>query len=176
PPAPPATATAAPAAPPIVAAAAQPSGPDTSPAFGADEEEASPPGKKGKPKPFSNGPVAHGTVLKLKMDGPIERLQGAPQPTGFTVVLPNRRSLEAASPLAAKDSRIAGIRIANDGAGAELTVTFKDGVPNYLVRAKGDTLEMVLSKEKAATAEAKPAKKGHKPAGRGKGRKGHGKH
>lgn len=176
PPAPPATAPAAPAAPPIVAAAAQPSGPDTSPAFGADEEEASPPGKKGKPKPFSNGPVAHGTVLKLKMDGPIERLQGAPQPTGFTVVLPNRRSLEAASPLAAKDSRIAGIRIANDGAGAELTLTFKDGVPNYLVRAKGDTLEMVLSKEKAATAEAKPAKKGHKPAGRGKGRKGHGKH
>jgi hypothetical protein len=173
---PPAAAPAAPAAPAIVAAAAQPSSADTSPAFGADEEEASPPGKKGKPKPFSNGPVAHGTVLKLKMDGPIERLQGAPQPTGFTVVLPNRRSLEAASPLAAKDSRIAGIRIANDGGGAELTVTFKDGVPNYLVRAKGDTLEMVLSKEKASTADAKPAKKGHKPAGRGKGRKGHGKH
>lgn len=170
---PPAAAPAAPAAPPIVAAAAQPSVGEASPALGAEDEETTP-GKKGKPKPFSNGPVAHGTVLKLKMDGPIERLQGAPQPTGFTVVLPHRRSLEAASPLAAKDPRIAGIRIANDGGGAELTVTFKDGVPNYLVRAKGDTLEMVLAKEKAATAAAKPAKKGHKPAGRGKAPKGHG--
>lgn len=150
--------------------------------MGADDgsEPDAPAGKKGKPKPFSNGPVGHGTVLKLKMDGPIERLQGAPQPTGFTVVLPNRRSLEAASPLAAKDSRISGIRVANDGNGAELTVSFKDGVPNYLVRAKGDTLEMVLAKEKA-TAETK--KKGqHKADGKAdhpKGKtpaKGHGKH
>ena len=140
-----------------------------------------PANKKDKPKPFSNGPVGHGTVLKLKMDGPIERLQGAPQPTGFTVVLPNRRSLEAASPLAAKDSRISGIRVANDGNGAELTVSFKDGVPNYLVRAKGDTLEMVLAKEKA-TAETK--KKGQHKAdgkadhakGKGSPSKGHGKH
>ena len=33
----------------------------------------------------------------------------------------------------------------NDGAGAELTVTFKDGVPNYQVRAKGDYLEISLA-------------------------------
>lgn len=134
--------------------------------MGADDgTEGAAPGKKGKPKPFTNGPVAHGNVLKLKMDGPIERLQGAPGPTGFTIVLPNRRSLEAASPLAAKDSRIAGIRVSNDGNGAELQVTFKDGVPNYLVRAKGDTLEMVLAKEKS-TAETK--KKGSETKGGGK--------
>jgi len=144
--------------------------------MGADDAvEQGPPGKKGKPKPFTNGPVAHGTVLKLKMDGPIERMQGAAQPTGFTIALPNRRSLEAASPLASKDSRIAGIRVANDGNGAELTLTFKDGVPNYIVRAKGDTLEMVIAKEKS-TAEAKKkgskgADKHHAPAS-----KGHGKH
>lgn len=162
-----------------VVSALPPQSPETNAAFGGDSDEettAAPSGKKGKAKPFSNGPVAHGNVLRLKMDGPIERLQGASQPTGFTVVLPNRRSLEAASPLASKDPRIAGIRVANDSGGAELTVTFKDGVPNYLVRAKGDTLEMVLAKEKVATADAKPAKKGHKAAGRGKGRKGHGKH
>src|SRR6185503_20915492 len=91
------------------------------------------------------GPVAHGNVLRLKMDGAIEKLQGAAQPTGFTVAVPDRRSLEAAGPLAARDSRIASIKVTNDGAGAELAVAFKDGVPNYQVRAKGDTLEIVLA-------------------------------
>lgn len=159
-----------------------PGSPNTfsAPMPGEDTDSASPStgGKKGKPKPFTNGPVAHGTVLKLKMDGPIERLQGAPQPTGFTVVLPNRRSLEAASPLASKDSRIAGIRVANDGNGAELSVTFKDGVPNYIVRAKGDTLEMVLAKD-GKTADAKPSKKPDAKGGskhHGAQTKGHGKH
>ena len=50
--------------------------------------------------PFGNGPVHHGNVLRLKMDGTIESLEGAQQPTGFTVKLPGRRSLEAAAPLA----------------------------------------------------------------------------
>ncbi len=95
--------------------------------------------------PFTNGPVSHGNVLKLKMDGPIEKIQGASQPTGFTIVIPNRRSLEAAGPLAARDARIGSIRVTNDGNGAELSVAFKDGVPNYLVRAKGDVLEIALA-------------------------------
>lgn len=141
-----------------------------------DAVEQAPSGKKGKPKPFTNGPVGHGTILRLKMDGPIERMQGASQPTGFTVALPNRRSLEAASPLASKDSRIANVRVANDGNGAELTLTFKDGVPNYLVRAKGDTLEMVIAKEKS-TAEAGKKKGGAKGSDKHHGAsKGHGKH
>ena len=200
-PAEPVASVAAPAAPPAsaVQAAAAPQAPGAMPgapgamgamgampqggamggSMGADDgTETSTGGKKGKPKPFTNGPVAHGTVLKLKMDGPIERMQGATQPTGFTIVLPNRRSLEAASPLASKDSRIAGIRVSNDGNGAELQVTFKDGVPNYMVRAKGDTLEMVLAKEKStADAKKKPEKAGDKGGGKHHGApKGHGKH
>jgi hypothetical protein len=95
--------------------------------------------------PFSNGPVPHGNVLRLKMDGPIEKIEGDSQPTGFTVVIPGRRSLEPASPLAARDGRIGSIRVTNDGGGAELTLAFKDGVPNYLVRAKNDVLEVVLA-------------------------------
>jgi len=95
--------------------------------------------------PFGNGPVHHGNVLRLKMDGAIELLEGAQQPTGFTVKLPGRRSLEAAAPLAARDTRIAAIKVANDTAGAELTVTFKDGVPNYQVSARGDSLIISLA-------------------------------
>jgi hypothetical protein len=105
-------------------------------------------------------------MLKLKMDGSIDRIQGASQPTGFTVMLPGRKSLESAGPLASKDDRIAAIKVENGPSGAELTVTFKDGVPGYQVRAKGDMLEMVLAKAPGATADhnadAKPKHKKHK--------------
>jgi hypothetical protein len=108
--------------------------------------------------PFSNGTVSHGNVLRIKMDGEIEKIEGDGQPTGFTVVIPGRRSLEPAAPLAARDSRIASIRVTNDGSGAELTVAFKDGVPNYLVRAKGDVLEIVLSPAGSLADAQKPAR------------------
>jgi hypothetical protein len=112
-------------------------------------------GKPGKVAPFSNGTVGgHANVLKIKMDGAIVKIQGASQPTGFTVVIPSRKALDAAGPLAAKDPRIAAIRMANEASGAELTVTFKDGVPNYQVRAKKDVLEIALAKPVSAEAKA----------------------
>jgi hypothetical protein len=101
--------------------------------------------KPGHVTPFGSGAVTHGNILRIKMDGVIEKIEGASLPTGFTVVVPNRRSLEAAAPLVSRDSRIGSIRVANEAHGAELTVVFKDGVPNYQVRAKGDTLELVLA-------------------------------
>jgi hypothetical protein len=93
------------------------------------------------------------------MDGPIEKIEGASTPTGFTVVIPNRRSLEAAAPLASRDGRIATMRVTNEAHGAELAVTFKDGVPNYQVRAKGDTLEIAL----AAAGRASESSGGARP-------------
>ncbi|HSY24890.1 MAG TPA: PilZ domain-containing protein [Polyangiaceae bacterium] len=101
--------------------------------------------------PFANGPVHHGNILRLKMDGVIESLEGAQQPTGFTVKVPGHKSLEAAAPLASRDSRIQAIKVSNDSAGAELTVAFKDGVPNYRVTAKGDTLVIALAPPEATT-------------------------
>ncbi|MBV9949216.1 MAG: PilZ domain-containing protein, partial [Myxococcales bacterium] len=64
-----------------------------------------------RPASFGNGTVRHGNVFHLHMDGAIETLQGAPQPTGFVVKLPGRKSLEPAAPLAARDSRIASIKV-----------------------------------------------------------------
>jgi hypothetical protein len=119
-------------------------------------------GKKGKPASFGNGPVGKGNVLRLKMDGPIDRILGAAQPTGFAVVIPGRKSLDAAGPLAARDPRIASIEVANEGNGAQLTVAFKDGVPNYKVRAKGSSLEIVLANPKGeARAKHSTKKKRH---------------
>ncbi|HXX67083.1 MAG TPA: PilZ domain-containing protein [Polyangiaceae bacterium] len=119
--------------------------------------------------PFGNGPVHHANVLRLKMDGPIESIEGAQQPTGFVVKLPGRKSLEAAAPLAARDSRIAAIKVSNDGAGAELTVAFRDGVPNYQVSARGDTLVIALAPAGALDrAVADKDEKGSRSAKHGK--------
>jgi len=101
--------------------------------------------KKGHVTPFGNGAVAHGNVLRLKMDGPIDKINGAAQPDGFSVSIPGHRALEPAGPLASRDARLASIKVTNDQGGASLDVAFKDGVPGYLVRAKGDTLEIVLA-------------------------------
>ena len=116
--------------------------------------------------PFGNGAVHHGNVLRLKMDGVIEAIEGAQLPTGFTIKVPGRRSLEAASPLAARDSRIGVIKVNNDASGAELTVAFKDGVPNYQVSARGDTLIMTLAP--AGPLEAPLAKRDDKSVRNGK--------
>ena len=95
--------------------------------------------------PFANGPVHHGNALRLRMDGPIEAIDGTPQVNGFTVKIPGHRSLEAAAPLAARDSRIASMKVANDASGATLTVNFRDGIPNYRVSARGDTLVILIA-------------------------------
>lgn len=122
--------------------------------------------KHGKVTPFGNGAVSHGNILHLKMDGAVDQIQGAQQPTGFTVKIPGRKSIEAAGPLAARDGRIAAVKVTNDPAGAELTFTFKDGVPNYQVRAKGDTLEIALAP--AGKAHGDKDKQVAKKAGAGK--------
>jgi hypothetical protein len=101
----------------------------------------------GRPTPFKNGNVgSHPTIIKIKMDGPVEGIQGAAQPTGFTVVTPNRKVMDPTTSLASKDPRLENVRVANEPNGAEFTVSFKDGVPNYIVRAHGDTLELVLAR------------------------------
>jgi hypothetical protein len=126
----------------------------------ADDSDGAKSHKRHHVTPFGNGPVHHGNILRLKMDAPIETIEGAAQPTGFTVKVPGHKSLEAAAPLAARDSRIAAIKVSNEGAGAELTVTFKDGVPNYQVSAHGDTLVIALAP--AGTLDETMAKKDEK--------------
>ncbi len=167
-----ATTAAAPITPATTAAAAAPTtAPLAPPADPLAAAAASMSAKPGKAVPFTNGPVgAHPTVIKIKMDGPVEGIQGAAQPTGFTIVTPNRKAVDPNASLASKDPRLEGVRIANEGTGAEFNITFKDGVPNYVVRAHGDTLELALAKasgpnkaeaSSGSTKKGKKGKKGH---------------
>lgn len=131
-----------------------------------------------EPSVFGNPDVRRGNVLRLRLDGPVERILGASEPTGFTVVVPGRKSLEVAAPLAEKDERIASIRVTNVASGAELSVVFKDGVPKYLVRGHGDELELVLAQKGEASSAPSGAKApANEVAARGAGAKAtHGAH
>jgi hypothetical protein len=139
------TASAAPPAAPMPAETSSPQSLAPSTLAADDSESVRAHKKHMHVAPFGNGPVHHGNVLRLKMDSPIESIEGAQQPTGFIVKIPGRKAVEAAAPLAARDSRIAAIKVTNEGAGAELSVAFKDGVPNYQVSARGDTLVIALA-------------------------------
>lgn len=96
-------------------------------------------------RPFGRGKIEHGKAFRMKMDGPIEDIQGAQLPEGFLVTLPQRRSLEGAATLFKQDPRVLHAKVDNTSHGAELELTFKDGTPSYVVRARGETLEIVLS-------------------------------
>ena len=121
-------------------------------------------------KEWGQGTVgSHPIVLKIKMDGPLERLSGASGAMGFTITVPDRRSLSVSSELARKDKRLASVNVVNTSHGAEVTVQFKDGVPPYLAKAKGDRLEIALGSDghgkkvakKKKKSDAKPSKKKH---------------
>ncbi|MFS8067667.1 MAG: hypothetical protein ACMG6S_14985, partial [Byssovorax sp.] len=97
-------------------------------------------------------------TLKLKMDGPIERINGASGAMGFTISLPDRRSVSSTTDLARKDKRLSSVNVINTSHGAEVTLQFKDGVPAYLAKVKGDRLEIALGTERGPK---KVAKKKH---------------
>ena len=104
-------------------------------------------------------PVIH----RLRLDGGGEALQGSLQPTGFTVVVPNRKVMEQGAGIAKRDPRIARVRAVNTPNGAQITFQFKDGVPAYRARLRRDFIEFLIGapepKKPAATKPAVKAKK-----------------
>ncbi|WP_437801857.1 PilZ domain-containing protein [Sorangium sp. So ce693] len=125
-----------------------------------DEAESADDGDKEGSREWGQGSVRNPIVLKLKMDGPIEELNGAAGAMGFTVSLPDRRALSSGSGLARKDKRIASVRVVNTAHGAEVTLQFKDGVPAYKAKARGDRLEISLGRgeSKKVASKSKPEK------------------
>jgi hypothetical protein len=85
-------------------------------------------------------------VLRIKTDGAISDLHGVRSASGFTLTLPGRRTLETGTTLAARDARIASVRVANNAKGSELTFQFKGGVPPYLVNPSGHDLQLSLGR------------------------------
>ncbi len=90
--------------------------------------------------------VRTGTVLRMRMDGVIGGIAGGPG-AGNTLVIrmAGRRSLDMAAPLVRQDLRLLNASVYNRASGAELTLRFRDAVPQYQAHTRGNTLEIVLA-------------------------------
>lgn len=148
-------------------ASVSPSAPDES------FPDEAPKGKKAAKKPEDVAPWGRGKVVtpvihRLRLDAPGDALQGSLQPTGFTVVVPQRKVMEQGAGIAKRDPRIARVRTVNTPNGAQITFQFKDGTPAYRTRLRRDFVEFLIGapEPKKATAVAssktKPAAKAKK--------------
>ncbi len=111
-------------------------------------------------KPWGRGNVHTPTIHRIRLDGAGGALQGAINPTGFTVVIPGRKAMETGKSIAARDKRIAAVRTRNSSSGTQIAFQFKDGVPGYRVRLRKDMVEFLISapdEKKAAAHEAAAA-------------------
>jgi hypothetical protein len=107
--------------------------------------------------PWGRGKVVNPVIHRLRLDSSGDALQGALQPTGFTVVIPNRKVMEKGDGIAKRDPRLARVRTVNTPNGAQITFQFKDGVPAYKARLRRDFVEILLGETETKKAD-KPAK------------------
>ena len=89
-------------------------------------------------------PVIH----RIRLDSPGAAIEGAIHPTGFSVVVPDRKTMESGKPIAKRDKRIARVKTQNSSSGAQVTLKFRGGVPGYRVRLRKDFLEILISSPK----------------------------
>jgi hypothetical protein len=103
--------------------------------------------------PWGRGKLTTPVIHRLRLDAAGDALQGSLQPTGFTVVVPNRKVMEEGAAIAKRDPRIARVRTVNTPNGAQITVQFKDGIPAYKTRLRRDFVEILLGAPEPKKAE-----------------------
>ncbi|MDB4972508.1 MAG: repeat protein [Myxococcaceae bacterium] len=97
--------------------------------------------------PFGEVDVPNGRVFTLRMNGPVQLVEGEARENGITVRIPGRQALDRASPIATSHSAVQRAMILNRGGFAELTIDFVPGMtPKYQVRGKDNTLEVTLER------------------------------
>jgi len=109
--------------------------------------------------PWGRGKLVNPVIHRLRLDGAGDALQGSLQPTGFTIVVPNRKVMEQGAGITSRDPRIARVRTVNTPNGAQVTFQFKDGVPAYRARLRRDYVEFLVGApevKKVGAAKPKP--------------------
>lgn len=94
---------------------------------------------------WGRGKMRLPTIHRLRLDAPGTEIRGEADAKGFTVLIPNRKVMEKAAPIAQRDSRIARVRANNTPGGAQIRMEFKDAAPGYRVRLRRDFVELLLS-------------------------------
>lgn len=96
---------------------------------------------------FGHRQVPNAQRFVLRTSSPVTSIHGKSDPGGFTVILPNTRSLDKAGPIAHASPVISKAAILNKGGYAELTVRFADGrSPAYRVSAHQAGLELLIGR------------------------------
>jgi urease beta subunit len=128
--------------------------------------------------PWGHGKLHSPTIYRLRLDAPGGKLQGALLPTGFTVLVPGHKVMEAGGGIAKRDNRISSVRTSNRTEGAEVSFRFRDSIPAYRVRLRRDYMEILIgegeskeSKEAKDSKAKKSDKSDNKVAGHGKSHK-----
>ena len=120
--------------------------------------------------PWGRGRMREPTIHRLRLDAPGASLEGNAEATGFSIVVPSRKVMEAAAGIAKRDARIARIRATNTPGGAQVSVRFKGPVPAYRVRLRKDYVEFLISApgseaessaSKTKASATRPAKASH---------------
>jgi hypothetical protein len=124
------------------------------------------PSKDTKPEDvpaFGRGKMHLPTIHRIRLDGPGAAINGAVDPMGFTVLIPNRKLMEQGGGIAKRDTRFARVRTTNTPGGAQVRIAFKSTVPAYRVRLRQDYVELLISADETKDAKAKDAKAPAKP-------------
>jgi len=95
--------------------------------------------------PWGKGRMRDPIIYRVKLDGPGLAIQGRSFSKGFSVVIPNRKTLESPKGYVKQDSRLEKVNAINFEGGVKILWRFKDDVPGYRVRLRKSTVEFLIS-------------------------------
>jgi hypothetical protein len=93
---------------------------------------------------FGSGKLTHAVILQVQMDGAIGAMHGARLADGFSVTVPGRKTSDTGPSLSRLDARLSAVKVSNRSKGSELVFEFRGEVPPYLVKVRGDKLQIAL--------------------------------
>jgi hypothetical protein len=105
---------------------------------------------------LGNPAVRAGTLVRLRMDGPITALEGlGARGAELVITVPGRRFLDRGAPIARLDNRIVSSQVWNSSTSSRLTLRFHSAAPPFSARAVGNTLQVVLGATPGVRARAR---------------------
>lgn len=105
---------------------------------------------------LGNPAVRAGTLVRLRMDGPITALEGVgARGAELVITVPGRRFLDRGAPIARLDNRIVSSQVWNSSTSSRLTLRFHTAAPPFSARAVGNTLQVVLGATPGVRARAR---------------------
>lgn len=95
--------------------------------------------------PWGRGKLHLPTVYELGLSAPGAGLEGTVEANGFSVFVPDRKASTDTLAITRRDPRIVRVVTENTKDGARIRFRFRDAVPAYKVRLRGETIQFLIS-------------------------------